>query len=530
MIHTFKTELTESWHAFTSYLRQEKGLCRFTALAILFLYGIRLTQGDLFVDSDIMLTEPEGLMFSWYGHQRFGLIVTKKLFSLVRLLPFQANALFLLTMYILVLGICFCFFQWSGGDKSCRKGAFLFAGLFLSAPCFAEQFNFVLQAFESAAAMFFCVIAAYCSGRWIYEKKNILWALPAVAFMTWAFGSYQAYPAFYIAVVLISYITVYICQKEICGFREGLRHAGLFLAGFFSSRFCSAFLCKLQGASSGYVDAMFWWGVKDLDTCLGSIREDVFRIYRGTWPLFFSKWFLPASLTATALALFLGWRRRSRKFPCFLLALALLWISPILITLITAMPQPIRGQMTYPLVYGWYMMFLYTALASLSVRQPAWLFLKKTACITAAAACAVLGWRQGIAMCQLWETAHEQYVSDTLTANRMYLDICRAADRSDMENCKVVFVGTRETQLGGTPLTGDVIGHSFFEWDASGPVGVSSRVNVFFKTLGLYMALPGQEDYEKAVNRCKDRPLWPASDSVFLLDPDTVVVKLSEAE
>ena len=105
MIHTFKTELTESWHAFTSYLRQEKGLCRFTALAILFLYGIRLTQGDLFVDSDIMLTEPEGLMFSWYGHQRFGLIVTKKLFSLVRLLPFQANALFLLTKYILVLGI-----------------------------------------------------------------------------------------------------------------------------------------------------------------------------------------------------------------------------------------------------------------------------------------------------------------------------------------------------------------------------------------------------------------------------------------
>lgn len=39
-----------------------------------------------------------------------------------------------------------------------------------------------------AAAMVFCVIAAYCSGRWIYEKKSILWALPAIGFMTWAFG------------------------------------------------------------------------------------------------------------------------------------------------------------------------------------------------------------------------------------------------------------------------------------------------------------------------------------------------------
>lgn len=133
-------------------------------------------------------------------------------------------------------------------------------------------------------------------------------------------------------------------------------------------------------------------------------------------------------------------------------------------------------------------------------------------------------------MSQLWETAHEQYVSDTLTANRMYLDICHTADRSDMENCRVVFVGTRAAGLGGTPLFGDVIGHSFFEWDASGPIGVSGRENVFFKTLGLYMASPTEEEYREALISYEGRPLWPASDSVFLLTPDTVVVKLSEID
>lgn len=202
----------------------------------------------------------------------------------------------------------------------------------------------------------------------------------------------------------------------------------------------------------------------------------------------------------------------------------------MLITLITAMPQPIRGQMTYPLVYGWYVMFLYTAFASLPVQRPDARFLKKAACAAVTAAGIVLGWKQGISMSHLWETAHEQYVSDTLTANRMYLDICHTADRSDMENCRVVFVGTRAAGLGGTPLFGDVIGHSFFEWDASGPIGVSGRENVFFKTLGLYMASPTEEEYREALISYEGRPLWPASDSVFLLTPDTVVVKLSEID
>ena len=79
MIRSFMTEARESWQSFFSYAQQTKTLRWFIGLSIVFLYGIRLTQGDIFVDSDIMLTDPQNLIFSWYGHQRFGLVFTKPL-------------------------------------------------------------------------------------------------------------------------------------------------------------------------------------------------------------------------------------------------------------------------------------------------------------------------------------------------------------------------------------------------------------------------------------------------------------------
>lgn len=528
MIGSFVMEVKESWEAFRKYYHREKNLRWFIAVLILILYGIRLTQGDVFVDSDIMMTSPEGLMFSWYGHRRFGLIVTKKLFQLVRLVPYLANVLFALTLWAVTVGICFCMYEWGGRTENCRKGAFLFAGVFLTAPCFAEQFNFVLQAFEIAAAMVYCVVAVYCAGRWIYDRKGFLWAFLALGFMVWAFASYQAFPAFYMALVLISYIFVFLCQKRECGFWEGILHAGLFIAGFVVYQILAKLICDFVGASSSYVNNMFLWGVESTQTCIDTIVIDAKRIYEGYWPTFFDRRFLYVVIAAVILSLILGWRRKSRKFPCFLLAAALLPVTPLMITLITAMNQPIRGQMTFPLVYAYYVMFLYVGIRMMPVSKKAGRMCRNALCGLAVLFGSVMGWKQGITMCQLWETAHESYVSDALTANRMYADICRAADREDMENCRVVFVGTRKAELAGTPLYGDVIGHSFFEWDASGPEGVSGRVYTFFQTLGLVFQRPVAEEYQAALKFSEKQPVWPANGSVVQMEEDVIVVKLSD--
>ena len=59
----------------------------FSAIWILLLYGIRLFHGDIFVDSDIMLIDPQGYLAVMHGSRRFGMVMTKKLFSFLRLTP-----------------------------------------------------------------------------------------------------------------------------------------------------------------------------------------------------------------------------------------------------------------------------------------------------------------------------------------------------------------------------------------------------------------------------------------------------------
>ena len=91
---------------------------------------------------------------------------------------------------------------------------------------------------------------------------------------------------------------------------------------------------------------------------------------------------------------------------------------------------------------------------------------------------------------QLWETAHESYVQDVLTANRLYSDICKEAGIEQTKDCIVVFVGERGIRLSESAVTGDAIGYSFFEWDVDSVTGVNGRVHTRFETLGLEMEKP----------------------------------------
>ena len=67
-----------------------------------------------------------------------------------------------------------------------------------------------------------------------------------------------------------------------------------------------------------------------------------------------------------------------------------------------------------------------------------------------------------------------------------------------MQDCHVAFIGERNVELGGNPLLGDTIGHSFFQWDADSSVGVTGRVASFFETFGMIMGAPTQEEYDEA--------------------------------
>ncbi len=129
-------------------------------------------------------------------------------------------------------------------------------------------------------------------------------------------------------------------------------------------------------------------------------------------------------------------------------------------------------------------------------------------------------------MNQLWETTHEQYVTDVLTAARVYSDICDAAAKKDTYY-EVAFVGRIPGNQGGYMVTGDCIGHSFFEWFDESTLGVTGRVQNFMFMLG-YEVHYSNITYSEAAALAQGRPSWPAEGSVFWAKDDPLIIKLSD--
>lgn len=124
----------------------------------------------------------------------------------------------------------------------------------------------------------------------------------------------------------------------------------------------------------------------------------------------------------------------------------------------------------------------------------------------------------------------EAYRNDVLAANRMYPEICRIADRPDMEQCVVVFTGGMDSGLQGPAVLGELAGRSFFDAEAHTAGGVSARAGCLFQILGMDLQVQPEnlEQYHQAIQFMKDAPDWPAQGSIRKMG-DVVVVRLSES-
>ena len=95
-------------------------------------------------------------------------------------------------------------------------------------------------------------------------------------------------------------------------------------------------------------------------------------------------------------------------------------------------------------------------------------------------------------------------------------------------------MGSKAAEVPKNVVRGDVIGYSFFQWDASSPSALNYRVYGYYRSLGLPMHFPEEGEiqglYEEAAEAAKDHTSWPTADSVFKLRDGVVVVKLSDPE
>lgn len=516
----FLKELKEATKRFAEFAYSHKGVILLLVIELILLYGQRLFYYDISIDSEIAISSQKAMLESWIGIDRFGLVLTKFIFSLTRFVPETSNVLMVISLGCSALLFDFCIWEWSGKKGSYRLFYYIFPAAYISAPCLAEQFYFSLQSFEIAWAGLLCIATVYCIGRYIIFKGNLLWSIFGIVLMIWSFGSYQAFVSLFISGVLILFVVCYNnksveFQKGKEWFFGGVKCVAIFLVGFVLYKLIAKLAQIYCHVDSSYVDNMFGWKTVGIQVALNNIKGDASRIYLAGWDVFFSKCFLPIALVSIVLLIFRGWRMHRKGYLVYLLALALLAVSPLFLTIISGSYQPIRGQLVYPFVYA----FFLAQLVTLQKRQFA------TVCCVIVT---FLSLYQGQTMTQLFHTAHMTYVQDQEVATLIYNDIEKTGIDTGLDIYPVVFVGKKSADLPNDALLGDVIGHSFFEWDSSSFAGSTNRIIGFCATLGYdNMAAPTEQQVKKAKKIARDMPVWPGTGSVKQ-ENGIIVIKLSE--
>lgn len=513
---------------------REYGMLRWClGLTVCLVFGLRVIRGNIFLDSEITVLQPEFMHHVWLGVNRFGMVFTGWLFGMNRLVPYLSNFLMAVVMWACGLLLSFCVYSWSGHSRRYRWFLYLFPLLFLTAPVWAEQYLFVLQSFEIAFGILLAIAAAFCVEQFVRQgKEGSFWLVPGLVFMVWSFGTYQAMFPFYICLVLIAFLTGYLNDRKKGAFSCGLTHAAVFLAGCAVYAVTAAVVRRAAGTDSSYISEMVRWKTDGVWMCLTYIKGEILRILTGEAP--FYQWFyLPAMCLFVIQSMWMGWKRRKSgaDYFWFLLGGGLLLGCPFFLTVIAGFIQPMRSQMVYPLTSALFLAHLTVlpeAEGAVAHRKRAYFMNGCPALL--AAVCVLCILRQGVTTVQLFETSWEAYRSDVLTANRIYADLCWVANRSDMSDCLVIFTGKREAGLVGPVVRGELTGLSFFEAEAAAPMGVTGRVSSIFRTLGLRVKILTADQgelYRQAIEYMEDAPDWPAQDSIRMMG-DAVVVKLSE--
>lgn len=184
-----------------AFFSRSKYLLGFTIFITMLTFGIKVVYLDYSIDTEVLMTRYASQLHAWQSIGRFGLVGLKKLllpsnYVNVYFLNFLTYILFVLS----ILAICFLLYRIIGPQIPQLALAAIPAVMIPSA-INAEQFNFVLQSFEVALALFIMVGAVYFA--WLSFHEHVLSGyLVALFGVVLSFGTYQSLVPFFIALTL----------------------------------------------------------------------------------------------------------------------------------------------------------------------------------------------------------------------------------------------------------------------------------------------------------------------------------------
>lgn len=474
-------------------------------------YGIKLFYYSISIDTEVMLGNGEGQLYSWLSIGRFGLILTKKLLGLMPFNAYVANFFMLCTMLIfsLFLGFLFRFLRFEPNKKS--KFEFIFSCVFITSPIFAEQFNFALQGFEVALASFFVSVAAFLVTKWVLDSKNVIHLILGTFLMVWGFASYQAVVFLYISIILSCYYFIYVSKikNKIILQDEFFKTAVIkYLLTFFCAYLLYFVVNKiivlaLGIKSSSYLSKMILWSKLNFWVCVRSVIGYMLR----------GKIYICCSIIFIIFSVINLFSKNKDKI-LFIISSIFLVLSPFFLAFFLGQGLIARSQFSVQFITALALYFLLCQIDDKRRLKNLVIFL--SLCLTFVQSYKV--------SCYMY-TDYMKYQSEVFLANKISTKI-DALNLGTIPEYPVVFVGKIHPINTPVELRGEVIGSSFFEWDNETDFGSNFRILGFMKSIGYPYKVPNQSEIDRGKKISRAMPVWPNNGAIKFTD-NLIVVRLS---
>ena len=523
---------------FCNFCRNNLPLILAVSVTLFFAYGIRLFWYSIGIDTELFMADKDSFL-NWLQIGRFGLVLLSKFCYIKEFNPFTAFFTAFCLIWFFTISWCYIIAIFCRNTGRINK-LIPFALVFMTMPVWAEQFYFLLQAAETAFIISLCPYVIYLlyKGFLDGEKGKIICASIMLVFMT---SVYQAIvPLFCCGVfacfVLLQEQTDYEPQvyRSLC-LKLFITLVGSMVVYFFIDRIIIHGFFHIE--KSTYVDDMNQWGQVPVRQNIINILLFGYTITIGHIPLVqdmvnpiiasYARTGMRAAefianssrvsgniLLLPVTVLFLVKTISQRRRLLYILAGIGIPMCIMLLTIMGGNKPPVRSLWALPLAFAFMLFYLIIS------------YKKKVASVIACLALITAVYQAQITA-QVFYSDQVRYNEDVRLAHELNDLITQV--QPDNEKLPVALIGKYQTasRFHSNFLQGEVIGHSFFEWDFSKPSNPTGRGLAFMKSLGFYYDIPNGEQMDQAVKEVILMPSYPEPGCVRRVG-DFIVVRISD--
>lgn len=504
-----------------NYLKKSKISIILIIAFLLLAYGQRLISTAFSIDTELYINDYIGIASWWNNLGRWGLVLINKCFSIGPLVIFHSN--YFMLIFLILSSIAYNYLIYINLPKKYQetfiKYQFIFPIIFFTSPIFAEQFNFTNQNFAVSLCMFLIplILITYQEKAEMTSKmaRNIL-EVVNLTLLTIIFATYQSLILLYIASVAVIYFIKCLMEKD-----SNIKWLITNIIRFAISAIVYIIIGKIVGEGNSYLQTGYSSGIRIVANNIYNVVVSMLKCET----IFYNMSFLIAIIFAAVIIIILIKEKRINVGS--ILGAIGMALAPFYIMIITGTDQLKRTQFNYSFIIGITFILLVLLLSNYKKMR----YLIYPIVILGI----MIAYKQGMVTATLFAGDNVRFEYDKRFAEKIVEKIEEKEWYEKDKEYKLIIVGKESTTSALQPLKGEVIGHSFFEFDYQYHYGPSHRATTFINELGYNNFKEAEnnelaksfEESKKYVKKNKIKA-FPSDDSIIKKDKNIIIVRLSD--